>query len=95
MPYLFLYGKEILIVGVIFVSFMVGYQYRGMRELAKVQKAIIEQTITDNKISGELEKALTNINSQYENIDMKVTYEVDYNCVISADGLRLIRAATK
>ncbi len=89
--------QELLIVAFfsLLFGFATGYHASNLMHDAKTAKAVEVENADSNKKSTEFEKSLSAINTQYSLIDKKATYENSYNCIIPADGLQLLRAATK
>lgn len=75
-------------------TFYAGYYLRGLQETAAQIHDIIKQSENYNKPSVMFENLHTDIDTLYTNINTKVTYEDTYSCIIPANGLQLLRAAT-
>ncbi len=89
------YWRAIAIVMVFIGTFYAGWHIRGVSDDLKVYKQNEATAKADNKVADTFEKAQAKIQANFDNLDLKPTYESSYSCLIPANGLRLIAEATK
>jgi len=75
--------------------FSAGYYLKGLQVKAGQQKDIIKVINHNNTAASAFEDARRKIESEFENVDLKVTYEDSYSCPIPPDGLQLLLDATR
>lgn len=88
--------KRYFIFAVIAFAFVTGYYIKGKQVQIKQQKELINLINRNDKIAQEFEKERAKIESEFNNIDLKVTYEkAGFDCAIPSDGLRILSEATR
>ncbi len=85
--------RQYWVLGVVFGAFILGYYIRGVQCSAMVLKSVVRATANANQQSQLFEDKDAKITQQFENLQIK--NENDYTCLIPADGLLLLREATR
>lgn len=83
------------IIFVLSGAFCAGYYLRGLQYDASQKITLISQANKNTKLSENFEGAREEIDRLYENIKIEATYADSYNCIIPADGLQLLKQATR
>ena len=83
------------IMFLVLFSFFAGYRLKSLMIESKQAVAITKQAATYYNGSSNFEHTRMEINRLYDNLNQGVTYADSYDCIIPADGLLLLTAATK
>lgn len=89
------FWKPLAILLAFLATFYSGWHFRGTKEELKAFKAIEKSAVVANDKSETFEDNKAQIEDFFGNIDTKVTYETNYNCIIPDDGLRILTKATR
>lgn len=87
--------RTIGVISLIGLIFFCGWHLRGWKEAVRQEREMTQELQAQQKTAGGFEKSLNNINNQYDKLNLQPTYANPYSCLIPADGLRLLSAATR
>lgn len=93
MTFILSHLRTILFIGYTMFCFGSGYWVKSAMVESEKYDKVISTINTDSITSHQFETDLQKIEATYDNIDISPTYMDGYDCVIPADGVRIIKSS--